>query len=94
MVRRGITLLTGVVGSRGRGARRWKTVMRQEGGRERESDRGGCLAPTDGRHPTGSGLRPVGGGGVVQPCRTAGSNKGGGGRLTGGPLTQWRARDG
>jgi hypothetical protein len=54
----------------------WKATMQQEGGeREREGE-GGVLP------------RPVGMGSVARPCHAASLNRGGGGRLTGGPRPQ------
>jgi hypothetical protein len=63
-------------------------VATQQEGAKRE--RGGCLAPTAGWRPAGSGPRPTFTGGVAWPCRVTGPNRGGGGRLTGGAPAQLR----
>jgi hypothetical protein len=79
---------------------RWGTVdgvapCGKRGLRERERERGRGRGgvpprPADGA-PAGSGLKQAGVGGMARPCRTAGLNRGGGGRLTGGAPVQWRA---
>jgi hypothetical protein len=78
----------GVTGSRGRGPGGGRWPRSRRGLRERE--RGGCLVPTDGWRPVGSGPRPTFTGGVAWPCCVTGPSRGGGGRLTGGAPTQLR----
>jgi hypothetical protein len=63
----------------------------RRGSRERGRGRGGCPTQTDGRRPIDSSPRLAGTGGMAQPCRAAGPNMGGGGRLTGVPRPQCRA---
>jgi hypothetical protein len=67
----------------GHGRRRWPFLTRCA---ER-----GCPTPTSRRLPYRQRTETTGASDAVWPCRVAGSNRGGGGRLTGGGLAQWRA---